>query len=133
MQISSKQPTGKQPTSQPKNEPCPIIIRFASMFDRDRVLHAYEFQPRKNQRDPANSSSQATWDPAYARVSVRTDLPPKLKKERGRLAAIAYKLRREDKVATRIKLSGSKVLLQTRKNGRDGAPNTAWVTWSEEK
>lgn len=110
---------GKQLAGQ-ESEPCPIIIRFASMFDRDRVLQAYEFQQRER-RD----------NPMYARVSIRTDLPAKLKRERGRLAAIAYRLRRDEKVSTRIKLSGQNVILQTRKSGRDGSPSTAWTTYAD--
>ena len=131
--------------------PSPVIIRFASMFHRDRVLHAYEFQsksPRRQQSNPPGPGVQhhdgQTWDPIFARVSIRSDLPAKLKRERGKLASIAYRLRREEKVSTiayrlrreekvstRIKVIGSKVLLQTRKTGRDGAPNTPWTTWTE--
>ncbi|XP_041472654.1 uncharacterized protein LOC121421920 [Lytechinus variegatus] len=117
----------KHPESQRNGEPCPIIIRFASMLDRDRLLRAYEFQPRQQQTDPA---ARETCNPEYARVSIRTDLPQKLKRERGRLATIAYKLRHEEHVSTRIKLIGSKITLQTRKRGRDGSPSTAWTTWT---
>ena len=130
----------KQLVGQPEPGPKPIIIRFSSMFDRDRLLRAFESQPRHQRTGtapgtaPAASSvpaQEGNWDPAYSRVTIRSDLPPKLKRERGRLASVAYRLRREDKVSTRIRLVGSKIVLQTRTYTPGGSQNTAWATWSE--
>lgn len=131
--VRGKQPAGQQPPGQQWTDTSPIIIRFASMFHRDRVLHAYDFQPprRQHSHQPQPQGSGHTSDPSFARVSIRSDLPAKLKKERGQLASTAYKLRREKRVSTRIKLNGTKLILQTRNPGRDGTPSTAWTTWSE--
>lgn len=105
-----------------------------AMFDRDRLLRAFESQPRHQQKGTAAASSarvqQGTRDPAYSRVTIRSDLPPKLKRERGRLAAEAYRLRHEEKVSTRIRLVGSKIVLQTRTYSTGGSQNSAWATWS---
>ena len=126
---------GKQLAGRSEPGPSPIIIRFSSMFDRDRLLQAFESQPRRQQRGAAAAAPapthQGNRDPAYARVTIRTDLPPALKRERGRLAAVAYRLRRDDKVSTRIKVIGSRVVLQTRKHTPHGLPNNPWTIWSE--
>ena len=124
----------KQLVGQQEPGPRPIIIRFSSMFDRDRLLRTFESQPRHQQKGAAAASSpaqQGNSDPAYSRVTIRSDLPPKLKRERGRLAEVAYKLLREEKVSTRIRLVGSKIILQTRTFTPGGSQNTAWATWSE--
>ena len=74
-------------------QPPAVIIRFARMIDRDRLLNAYEHRPRqqsqsqRQQRAPAGSSgpSAPTAFSPFSRVTIRTDLPPKMKRERGRL------------------------------------------------
>ena len=125
------QPSGK--SSQRDPVPSPIIIRFSSMFDRDRLLRAYETRSRQRPGTPSTppSYANASATPVYTRVSIRTDIPARMKKERGRLAAMAYELRRERKVATRIKITGTTVILQTRKHNQDGLSNSPWITWAE--
>jgi hypothetical protein len=51
-----------------------------------------------------------------SRMSVRTDLPPELKKKRGQLASMAYEMRRDEKIQTRIREKGAEVWLETRDN-----------------
>jgi hypothetical protein len=48
------------------------------------------------------------------RISVRTDLPPELKKKRGQLASMAYEFRQTDKIQTRIREKGADVWMDTR-------------------
>ncbi|XP_072163555.1 uncharacterized protein [Diadema setosum] len=85
--------------------PQPIIVKFVYMSQRNRVLSAFEKRPRY----------PVTVQPGIAqprsRISVRTDLPPALKAERGNLAAVAYKLRKEQNLSTKIVVVGSSVLL----------------------
>ena len=100
----------------------PIIVRFMKMSDRDRVLRAFE-QPR--QPRSANGNIAAGPD---NRITVRTDLQPKMTRERGRLASVAYKLRKTKQLKTKIVIHAAKVLLQT-KNPNE--PSSNWKTWSE--
>jgi len=51
-----------------------------------------------------------------SKMSVRTDLPPELRKRRGELASIAYELRRNQNLQTRIREKGAEVWIETRKN-----------------
>ena len=67
----------------------------------------------------------------FTRVTIRTDLPPALKRERGRLASIAYKLRRDQNLSTRLKLVGAKMTLQTRKFNRNGTQQPPWTNWKD--
>ena len=67
----------------------------------------------------------------FTRVTIRTDLPPALKRERGRLASIAYKLRRDQNVSTRLRLVGAKMTLQTRKFSRNGTQQAPWTIWKD--
>ena len=66
------------------------------MSDRDRVLRAFE-QPRQ----PRSANGNIAAGPGD-RITVRTDLPPKMKRERGRLASVAYKLRKTQQLKTKI-------------------------------
>ena len=103
--------------------PDPIIVRFARMWDRERILQAFEHPTR--QRETRSEARRPT-DP---RVTVRTDLPPTMKRERGRLAHIAYQLRsNQPGLKTRIKIIGVKVVLQTRKSSEVGS---TWSKWSD--
>lgn len=116
-------PTKKTPVAGASNAPeppDPIIVRFARMSDRDLLLRAFE-QPQR----PRNSSGNS---PARDRITIRTDLPPKMKRERGRLASIAYNLRKTKNLKTKIAIRGTKVVLQT-KNPNE--PSSNWSTWSE--
>ena len=102
--------------------PDPIIVRFARMRDRERILQAFEYPTR--QRETRSEARRPT-DP---RVTVRTDLPPTMKRERGRLAHVAYQLRsNQPGLKTRIKIIGVKVVLQTRKSSEVGS---TWSKWS---
>ena len=110
---------GKATTGTPG--PDPIIVRFGRMIDRDRILRAYEETER--------SRAKATPDqPAQTRISVRCDLPAVMKRERGRLSAIAYNLRKTKSQKTKIKIQGTTVVLLT-KEANDQRAN--WTTWSE--
>ena len=129
-------PTAQQSNSGSERQPPAIIIRFACMVDRDRLLYAYEHQPRKSQSQsqqpvPPGSGAPAAPTSTFSRVTIRTDLPPKMKRERGRLAAIAYNIRKNNHLSTRIKISGAQVLLQTRKIARNGQTPERWSNWSE--
>lgn len=46
---------------------------------------------------------------AFARVTVRTDVPPKMKCDRGRLTSIAFNIRKNNNLAISIRIFGSKV------------------------
>lgn len=145
------------------NQPAirPIIIRFVSMADRDRVLNAFE-QSRRQRPKPADlpAMSQHPTHPTpqatvmsgqttapdqvtlmsvqttapgqqFARVTIRTDLPPPMKRERGRLAAVAYTLRKERNLSTRIRINGTKVFIQTRKPASGTGPQPKWTNWED--
>lgn len=119
-------PTGPRP--QGPGQPPAIIIKFGRMIDRERLLHGFERRPRQGQQGGDPSGGEPS---PFGRVTIRTDLPQKMKKERGRLASIAYKIRKRDGLATRIKIVGTKVLLQTRKSTRSGSTPGKWANWSE--
>ena len=123
--------SGGSPDSE--RQPPAIIVRFARMIDRDRLLSAYEHRPRQPARQqPTPPGSDPTpVPPAFDRVSIRTDLPPKMKRERGRLASLAYNLRKNNNLSTRIKVFGTHILLQTRKNVRNGGNPERWSNYSE--
>ncbi|XP_071508622.1 uncharacterized protein [Diadema setosum] len=86
--------------------PQPIIAKFVYMSQRNRVLSAFEKRPRH----PVPAQPGIV-QPRPLRISVRTDLPPALKAERGNLAAVAYKLRKEQNLSTKIVVVGTRVLL----------------------
>ena len=115
-------------------QPPIIIIRFVRMIDRDRLLYGFERRPRQPSTHPSTSAQPHIPPPEsspFSKVTIRTDLPPKMKRERGRLASVAYTLRKKDHLATRIKILGSKIILQTRKITRNGAAPENWSAWSE--
>ena len=82
-----------RPDAAGKPPPCPIIARFAYASDRQF------FGDTRNMR-------------RGCKLRVLDDLPPVMKQERGRLASIAYQLRKEDKLKTKIVVRKTKVLLQ---------------------
>ena len=106
----------------PPAGPDPIIIRFGRMLDRDRIIRAYEREETERAR---SKSTQVEPAPTH-RISVRSDLPPVMKRERGRLSAIAYNLRKSQSLKTKIKVQGTSVILLTREN-----KDQTWTTWSE--
>ena len=116
------------------DEPNPIIIRFVHMLDRDNLISAFEHQPRQRKPSTASDDHDHGNDPKarkYERVTIRTDLPPKMKRERGRLASIAFNLRKDNNLSTRIRINATKVFLQTRKHVKSGETPNAWTSWSE--
>jgi hypothetical protein len=82
--------------------PKPIIVKFLSMQDRD-LVYSKAFHP--SLRDE--------------KKRILSDLPVKMKRERGRLASIAYQLRQSEKLKTRIVEKGLSVYLETRKSLTD--------------
>ena len=78
--------------------PKPIIRRFCQYQDRDLVLsNSYKLAGSKRR--------------------ITSDLPVIMKAERARLAKIAYKIRKDEKLKTRIK--GLDVYLEVRKDDKD--------------
>lgn len=86
------------------------------MKDRDDVLKAFE-HPGYARRRQSTSHNEAAVEVRPA-ITVRSDLPPSMKRERGRLSSIAYKLRQEKKLMTRIKVFNMKVILQRNATGK---------------
>ena len=177
-------PQSRRDSPHSERQPPAIIVRFARIYDRDRLLHAFEHQSRRRQQptpgrsatpgaspsdsdvsppgseapgtQPSDSDTPGTQpsvreassgqapetspppvgdtpptQPAFSRVTIRTDLPPAMKRERGRLATIAYNIRRNNHLSTRITVSGTKVLLQTRKHVKTGEKPGPWSNWKE--
>ncbi len=88
--------------------PKPIVVKFVRAEDRQKVF----------------SSSIKGWASLRERrITIRTDLPVILKKQRGRLANRAFELRKTHKVQTRIQEKGIDIYLQIRKS-----PNNPWRT-----
>ena len=96
--------------------PDPIIIRFRSMIDRDVVFNAYQQRVKQMARKDGVRSPN---DPplAYPLLRIMTDLPAQMKRQRYLLEKEAFKLRKEQNKATRIKLLGAKLRLQVREKG----------------
>ena len=83
--------------------PNPVILRFSSFDDRELVLsHA---------KNLLNTGKR-----------ILVDLPTKMKIERNRIANIAYKVRKEEEMHTRIKDKGLDLYLEVRKDR-----NQKWV------
>ena len=83
--------------------PNPVILRFSSFDDRELVLsHA---------KNLLNTGKR-----------ILVDLPTKMKIERNRIANIAYKVRKEEELQTRIKDKGLDLYLEVRKDR-----NQKWV------
>ena len=110
----------RQASGGPPRDPVPraIIAKFVYMRDRNRVLAAFDERQRQRQRQPTPSTAAAAAsNQDTRRITVRTDLPPALKATRSALASIAYKLRKEKNVSTRISVVGTKVLLHWKEKG----------------
>ena len=121
--LPRRNPAGR--SSESRQQPDPIIVRFGRMQDRDWILRASQ-RPRPVRSQSADASTMER------RITIRTDLPPDMKRERGRLASIAYQLRNERKdISTRIIVNGTRVILQTRKNSNPNGPPSAWTAWKE--
>lgn len=110
--------------------PDPIIAKFAIMSERQLLLEAYQAR-NKNATDGDVQDVQAARHGASngsrSRISVRTDLPPKMKFRRGKLSNIAYRLRKDKHLSTKIFVQGTDVVLQYKEKGsRD------WKTYTDE-
>lgn len=80
--------------------PKPIIIRFSSFDDRELILsHAKNLLKTKKR--------------------ILIDLPVVMKRERGRLAKIAFEIRKTEKLQTRIKDKGLDLYIEVRKERAD--------------
>lgn len=80
--------------------PKPVILRFCQYQDRDLVL-------------------SKSYKLAGSKRRIISDLPVIMKAERARLAKIAYKIRKDEKLKTRIKDKGLDVYLEVRKDDKD--------------
>lgn len=80
--------------------PDPIIVRFLYYGDKQYILSQ---GPRLAQK----------------RIRMLDDLPVPMKEARGSLATMAYHIRQEEKLQTRIKVDGVRVFLETRLNSKD--------------
>lgn len=85
--------------------PDPIIVRFSNMVDREWVLRNQRARPFVTDKKP---------------VMAYTDLPPKMKKQRGDLVRQAKTLRSEGNT-TRIKTIETDVILEYRPRGNRDA------------
>jgi hypothetical protein len=79
--------------------PKPIIVKFVTMEDRELVM-SKAFHPVLREE----------------KKRILSDLPVVMKRERGRLAQAAYKIRSEEKLKTRIVEKGLQVYLEVRKD-----------------
>ncbi len=84
--------------------PAPIIVKFGAMADRDFVLENQAKRGYIQGRKP---------------IVAYTDLPPDMKRTRGKLAAEAKQLRAKGQ-ATRIRVIGTEVILEHRPKGQFG-------------
>jgi hypothetical protein len=82
--------------------PNPIIVKFQSMQDRDLVMDQ-SFKPIMREE----------------KKRILSDLPVPMKQERGRLAKLAYDIRQNEKLQTRIIEKGLSVFLEVRKDKND--------------
>ena len=110
-------------TPRHSNQQAPIIVRFSKMSDRDRLLQSFE--------RPRQAREAGDDEPPTPRIAIRTDLPPSMKRERGRLAAAAYTIRKTQHLATSIRVIGTKVVLLTRKRAANGEAPAKWEEWNE--
>jgi len=102
------------PSREPRQGPDPIIVRFVYARDRDLILEKARKRPFFRDRKPAN---------------VYTDLPPEMKKLRGKLAVKAKELRQQGN-QTRIRVVGTKVLLEYRERRRRGENAGLWTQYT---
>lgn len=87
-------------TSDQIRRPAPIIVRFIHHGDKQYALSKGYNLSNKHMR-------------------IVDDLPPVMKESRHELAKLAYKIRNEEHLQTRIKVVGTRILLQTRTNSKD--------------
>lgn len=80
--------------------PNPVILRFSCYEDRELILSGAKNLLKTGKR-------------------ILIDLPVSMKKERGRIAKIAYNIRKTEKLQTRIKDKGLELYLEVRKDSHD--------------
>ena len=108
--IPSNRGTAPKPDDdQEATRPDTIIVKFSTMKGRDKVLSSARNIPRDS------------------KIRVHTDLPRVWKEKRAKLAAAAYKLRREEHLQTSIRESAQGVWLVSRKNKEE-----PWVRYQDE-
>jgi hypothetical protein len=78
----------------------PIIVVFLYWAERDAF-----FRAGKNLKG--------------TKMSVRTDLPPELKRKRGALAHQAFEIRRDEKIHARVAERGADIYIETRNDSSD--------------
>jgi hypothetical protein len=77
--------------------PKPIIVKFLCMPDRDLVYSKFLHPVLREERK-----------------RILSDLPVKMKQERGRIAKLAYEIRQSEKLQTRIVEQGMSLFLEVR-------------------
>ncbi|CAG2187231.1 unnamed protein product [Mytilus edulis] len=85
--------------------PKPIIVRFLHFGDKQLIMsNAHNLKGKK--------------------IRILDDLPISMKEERYLLSHNAYKIRKRDKLQTRIRAKGAHMTLETRKDSSE-----EWSTW----
>ena len=108
-------PTDEGSSGTPSPAPTPIIAKFANLTDRDYILARFDQKQRQRPRPNSDGDSSGS---SQARITVRTDLPPKLKARRAVLAKVAYRLRKDKGLSTKIEVKGVNVILQWKEKGK---------------
>ena len=133
----ARRPTANRHDSRqpaPPGTTSPMTTRHADLSDESLHDDGVPSTSTRNVQDSGHrNNTEDEIQREFSRITIRTDLPPALKRERGRLASVAFKLRREQRLSTRIKLLGTKIVLQTRKISRNGSQPTPWKIWSDDK
>ncbi|XP_063962683.1 uncharacterized protein LOC135155970 [Lytechinus pictus] len=81
-------PSSTRGVAESQRQPPAIIVRFVRMIDRDRLLYGFERRPRQHSPTSTQQPNPQPQSSPYSKVTIRTDLPPKMKKERGEVAHI---------------------------------------------
>ena len=123
-------PPGPIPVQQPQQQQPQPDGRAGLASDHPQPDGHRPVNELPGSQQAAGLQSQPLGRSKFTRVAVRSDLPAIMKRERGRIASLAYKLRQEKKVSTRIRINGTRVYLQTRKPVQSGAQEP-WKTWDE--
>ncbi len=90
--------------------PRPIIVKFGYTHD------SHFFTNTRNMKRGNH------------KIRVLQDLPPVMKRERGRLSSIAYSLRKEQHLMTRITVRKTKVILEYKPKDK---PSARWMTYRD--
>lgn len=101
-------PKSNYNTAHSVSTPPPIIMHLVHTKDKELILRATSALRGK-------------------KITVRTDLPPDLKRERGKLANVAYNIRQTQHLQTRIRVIDIDMVLETRPGNGVGP----WQTYKE--